>query len=101
MIQNHLEYSNLKFSTDYLLIKITIDISKKTYLESETLTYLEQFKGQFPERIEPYAAIITYCKDFDTEMSFEKVESTIMEMIMTVDVKTNFDMIISSIGEFS
>lgn len=101
-IQSHIDYSTIKYSLLSFLVQCLIGRLTKTSIDDDNISnILDILQGDYPRKATPFQLRILYHKERKDSNIDETVSSIIMQMILSIDITSNFEVLLSSINDFS
>lgn len=90
------EFSSLRYSSLLLLTSCLIESDPQ-----ECRKYLELVQNLYPRKVDPFVLGIRYCRKNVGDNCDSAIEDVLMKMIMSVDIASSFDAIVSTINDFA
>lgn len=100
-LKSQSEFNSLKFMSLLLLANCLIESDKTTWDLSECQKYVSILQETYPKKVEPFILGIKLLKKNEESVDEEAIFDTIMKMIMSIEITSNFDAVVSSINEFA
>ncbi|KAG0671043.1 hypothetical protein C6P45_001330 [Maudiozyma exigua] len=101
-IKTHIDYVPLKYSLLSLLVQCIIENpSFSSDNKERAMTLLEQLQMEYPKKAIPFQLHVKFLKIAKSEDMTDMIASTIMQMILNVDIPKNIDSLLNTINEIS
>ncbi|SMN18318.1 similar to Saccharomyces cerevisiae YIL073C SPO22 Meiosis-specific protein essential for chromosome synapsis, involved in completion of nuclear divisions during meiosis [Maudiozyma saulgeensis] len=101
-IKSHIDFLAIRYSITILLIQCSIEKPNISPKEEEQVGNLfELLQKQYPKKPIPFQLQVKYLKKTRPENMTELIASIIMQMILSIDIPNSYEILISTINEFS
>ena len=97
----HNDYSNLRYSVLSFMANCLVEAYPQASELEQCDHYLSLLQNDYPNKVDSFALAIKFVNRKDITNPAEVIEEILMRMIMSVDVKANFQMVIASINDLS